>query len=187
MNRKGAITRRNYQVLRDDASPRGVNSISCNSGEAHTALRGWRPISAVLLVPVPSFYVPGSEDFPNHHRGQRPQCNRRSIGDIACVVNSIPGKNIFEKRCESGNLVQLVVPRGGRASRPRVFAAYSAREILVPYHIDSKMLSLGHEGKDRAIGRHQCFRVAHHYLPSCFTDPPKASKLASVKSKWEHQ
>src|SRR5580658_7395383 len=108
MNRKGAMTRRNYQVLRDDASPRGVNSISCNSGEAHTALRGWRPISAVLLVPVPSFYVPGSEDFPNHHRGQRPQCNRRSIGDIACVVNSIPGKNIFEKRCESGNLVQLV-------------------------------------------------------------------------------
>src|ERR1700735_1733102 len=51
MNRKGAITRRNYQVLRDDASPRGVNSIYCNSGEAHTALRGWRPISAGLLSP----------------------------------------------------------------------------------------------------------------------------------------
>src|ERR1700730_4446016 len=91
MNRKGAITRRNYQVLRDDASPRGVNSISINSGEAHTALRGWRPISAVLLAPVPSFYVPGSEDFPNQPpRPNRPQCNRRSIGDIVrcCQLDS---------------------------------------------------------------------------------------------------
>jgi len=63
MIRKGRHTRRNYQVLRADASPQGVNCI-CDYGEAHTALRGWRPISAALSIPIPSFNVPGLKDFP---------------------------------------------------------------------------------------------------------------------------
>ena len=51
------------QVLRADASPRGVNCI-CLIRRGCTALRGWRPIPAALPRPVPPFSVPGLEDFP---------------------------------------------------------------------------------------------------------------------------
>src|SRR5580692_10289091 len=98
MNRKGAITRRNYQVLRDDASPRGVNSISFNSGEAHTALRGWRPISAVLLAPVPSFFVPGSEDFPNQPPRPTASMQPEEYRGYSTVLSTrFPGENKSKK------------------------------------------------------------------------------------------
>src|SRR5580704_1563674 len=83
------------QVLRDDLSPRGVNCIvSSFCGEAHTALRGWRPISAALSTPVPLLFVRGRKTSLINHWASRPICNRRSIRESMGIVNSIPSKNI---------------------------------------------------------------------------------------------
>jgi len=76
-------------MLRADASPQGVNCI-CLQRRGYTALRGWRPISAALPRPVPSFYVPGHERLPFHHQAQRPQDNRVSIGKTTIRVNLKP-------------------------------------------------------------------------------------------------
>jgi len=53
-------------------------------------LRGWRPISAALPCPIPSFSVPGREDFPFTTGPQGPQHNRVSIGKGTSRVNPIP-------------------------------------------------------------------------------------------------
>ena len=73
-----------------DASPRGVNCIHQHCGEAHAALRGWRPIPAALPRPIPSFFVLGLRRLPFHHQAQTPQNNRVSIRKTANSVNSIP-------------------------------------------------------------------------------------------------
>src|SRR5271154_3302635 len=83
------------QVLRDDASPRRSElhrSKFC--GEAHTALRGWRPISAALPTPVPLLFVRGRKTSLINHWASRPIYNRRSIRESMQVVNSIPSRNI---------------------------------------------------------------------------------------------
>src|SRR5580704_7372567 len=44
---------------RKRVTPRSELHLLPICGEAHTALRGWRPISAALPYPVPSLFVPG--------------------------------------------------------------------------------------------------------------------------------
>src|ERR1700733_16115841 len=90
------------QVLREDASPTWSelhHSSFC--GEAHTALRGWRPISAALSIPVPLLFVRGRKTSLINHWASRPIYNRRSIRESMGVVNSIPPKNIS---------IQLAIP-----------------------------------------------------------------------------
>src|ERR1700722_9420761 len=85
------------QVLREDASPLWSElhrSSFSFSGEAHTALRGWRPISAALSTPVPLLFVRGRKTSLINHWASRPIYNRRSIRESVRVVKSIPAKNI---------------------------------------------------------------------------------------------
>src|SRR5277367_3250707 len=49
---------------RKRVTPRSELHLLLICGEAHTALRGWRPISAALSCPVPSLFVPGHERLP---------------------------------------------------------------------------------------------------------------------------
>ena len=87
MNRKGRQTRRNYQVLRADASPR--------RSELHLLLRrgshgfaGLAPHFGRSSRPIPSFLFRGLEDFP-FTTGPRPQDNRASIGKTTIHVNPL--------------------------------------------------------------------------------------------------
>src|ERR1700722_13451143 len=83
------------QVLREDASPLWSElHRSSFCGEAHTALRGWRPISAALSTPVPLLFVRGGKTSLINHWASRPIYNRGSIRESVRVVKSIPSKNI---------------------------------------------------------------------------------------------
>src|ERR1700722_89044 len=79
------------QVLREDASPlwRELHRSSF-CGEAHTALRGWRPISAALSTPVPLLFVRGRKTSLINHWASRPIYNRGSIRESVRVVKLIP-------------------------------------------------------------------------------------------------
>jgi hypothetical protein len=50
------------------------------SGENYSALRGWRPIPAALLNPVPHVVVPGQENLPHYLREKTPSQNRKYMG-----------------------------------------------------------------------------------------------------------
>ena len=83
------------QVLREDASPLWSElHRSSFSGEAHTALRGWRPISAALSAPVPLLFVRGRKTSLINHWASRPIYNRGSIRESVRIVKLIPSKNI---------------------------------------------------------------------------------------------
>src|SRR3984957_15978151 len=83
------------QVLREDASPLWSElHRSSFCGEAHTALRGWRPISAALSTPVPLLFVRGRKTSLINHWASRPIYNRGSIRESVCIVKLIPSKNI---------------------------------------------------------------------------------------------
>ena len=77
-------------------TPRSELHLYC--GEALTALRGWRPISAALPNPIPSFFVPGAGRLPfHHHRPEGQQDNRESIGKRTILVNSI---SLWKSACK---------------------------------------------------------------------------------------
>ncbi len=83
------------QVLREDASPLWSElHRSSFCGEAHTALRGWRPISAALSTPVPLLFVRGRKTSLINHWASRPIYNRGSIRESVRIVKLIPSKNI---------------------------------------------------------------------------------------------
>src|SRR6202161_3446087 len=83
------------QVLREDASPLWSElHRSSFSGEAHTALWGWRPISAALSAPVPLLFVRGRKTSLINHWASRPIYNRGSIRESVRGVTLIPSKNI---------------------------------------------------------------------------------------------
>jgi hypothetical protein len=93
MIRKRRHTRRNYQVLRENESPQGVNCIFYRSAERLTRLCGaGAPFRPLFLTPFRRSLFRGTEDFPNHHGVQRPSDNRGSIGESTGLVNSIPSK-----------------------------------------------------------------------------------------------
>jgi hypothetical protein len=61
---------------------------SAASGEAFTALRDWRPISAALSIPRSVLLCSGEERLPFHHtRPEGHQDNRVSIGKTTKGVN----------------------------------------------------------------------------------------------------
>ena len=91
--RKRRHTRRNYQVLRENESPQGVNCIFYQSAERLTRLCGaGAPFRPLFLTPFHRSLFRGTKDFPNHHWVQRPSDNRRSIRESMGLVNSIPSK-----------------------------------------------------------------------------------------------
>src|SRR5271154_988367 len=118
------------QVLRDDASPRRSElhrSKFC--GEAHTALRGWRPISAALPTPVPLLFVRERKTSLINHWASRPIYNRRSIRESMWVVNSIPSKNIS---------IRLAMPLPVDFSRPSERLCPNPYSIPLPHPVLSR-------------------------------------------------
>src|SRR5580658_2513627 len=68
MIRKRRHTRRNYQVLRENESPQGVNCIFYRSAERLTRLCGaGAPFRPLFLTPLRRSLFRGTEDVPNHH------------------------------------------------------------------------------------------------------------------------
>src|SRR5580700_1700141 len=68
MIRKRRHTRRNYQVLRENESPQGVNCIFYRSAERLTRLCGaGAPFRPLFLTPFRRSLFRGTKDFPNHH------------------------------------------------------------------------------------------------------------------------
>ena len=96
MNRKGRQTRRNYQVLRVDASPQGVNYISLLRRGSH-GFAGLAPHFGRSSLPHSFVLCSGAGRLPFHHRGQGPQDNRVSIGKVTSHVNSIP---LWKSTCQ---------------------------------------------------------------------------------------
>jgi hypothetical protein len=88
MNRKGRQTLRNYQVLRADASPRGVNCIGILRRGSH-GFAGLAPHSGRSSRPRSLVLCSGEGRLPFHHQAQRPQDNRVSIGKTITRVNLI--------------------------------------------------------------------------------------------------
>jgi hypothetical protein len=122
MNRKGRQTRRNYQVLRVDASPRGVNYIIrlrrgsrlCGAGAP------FRP----LFLPHSLVLCSGAGRLPFHHRALGPQHNRVSIGKGTSHVNSIP---LWKSTCA-----------GFRAAQHLSYRTRSARDrVIIPIPFDA--------------------------------------------------
>src|ERR1700733_5124220 len=92
MIRKRRHTRRNYQVLRENESPQGVNCIFYRSAERLTRLCGaGAPFLPLFLTPFRRSLFRGTEDFPNHHGGpktlRQPRKYRRING--SCQLDSI--------------------------------------------------------------------------------------------------
>ena len=92
MIRKRRHTRRNYQVLRENESPQGVNCIFYRSAERLTRLCGaGAPFRPLFLTPFRRSLFRGTEDFPNHHGGpktlRQPRKYRRING--SCQLDSI--------------------------------------------------------------------------------------------------
>ena len=85
---KRSPTRRNYQVLRPDASPRGVNCI-CELRRGSHGFAGLAPHFGRSFLPRSVFLCSGSEILPFHHRARRPLHNRASIGKTTKRVNPI--------------------------------------------------------------------------------------------------
>jgi len=85
---KRSPTRRNYQVLRPDASPRGVNCI-CELRRGSRGFAGLASHFGRSFLPRSVVLCSGSERLPFHHQARRPSHNRASIGKTTNRVNPI--------------------------------------------------------------------------------------------------
>lgn len=136
---KVAPTRRNYQVLRSDASPQGVNCIYLLRRGSH-GFAGLAPHSGRPSLPRSFVPCSGAGRLLFHHnQAQRPLDNRASIGKTRPHVNSIPF-DIIDSFCQQafwgsetagGTLISAIILRAiggceapepflGPASKPRI-------------------------------------------------------------------
>jgi hypothetical protein len=123
------------QVLRDDASPsRSELHRSRFCGEAHTALRGWRPISAALSCPVPLLFVRDAKDFPNQPLG------------LTALLQPQKYKRI-STRCQIESLKKYIGPIGDRIamrySSKNILRRVMSRSLLIKQDLIYRTRSLG--------------------------------------------
>jgi hypothetical protein len=179
-------------------------------GEAHTALRGWRPISAALSSPVPLLFVRGRKTSLINHWASRPIYNRRSIRESMGIVNSIPSKNISTGLAMPLPVKNLIATAtaASQALHPPCFArsglssgTAQTGDRICPVtknfpvsvcwkacystprasRVRGRSLSSAKPSAPRRPGLH--FSIAHHAFLSPFTAWVKATKLIAPRSR----
>jgi hypothetical protein len=197
MIRKRRHTRRNYQVLRENESPQGVNYIFYRSAERLTRLCGaGAPFRPLFPTPFRRSLFRGTKDFPNHHWVQRPSDNRGSIRESMGLVNSIPSKKYIRGvgphlALHDVHLTYFVL----QAAPPVLLSIIQLHPLPAPPH-NPRAIASQNGNTNRA--RHSPIYHADynvltrsqscHAPPICFSasPPPSASTTAARPKAFHH-
>src|SRR3989442_4996000 len=91
--------------------PRSAIRATGHSGEAHSALRGWRPIPAAVLTPFP-LSCSGMGDLPFHQQRQLPADKTISLRKKSSCVKqkTAQGADIAFATCSSIDAANNIPP-----------------------------------------------------------------------------